>query len=43
MIKARLEGLKFKFQGDGLRVNFMPTEEDLLSMKNYALQIVSSL
>lgn len=43
MIKARLEGLKFKFQGDGLRVNFMPTEEDLNSMKNYALQIVSSL
>nr|WP_319489071.1 FprA family A-type flavoprotein [uncultured Caproiciproducens sp.] len=43
MMKSRLEHLKFKFIGDGFRVLFMPTEEDLAAMKVYAKVIVSNI
>lgn len=43
MIKSRLEQLKYRFIGDGLKVNFTPAEEDLAAMKAYAGQIVSSI
>ncbi len=43
MMKSRLELLKYKFIGDGLKVNFMPTEEDLASMRAYASEIASNI
>lgn len=43
MIKSRLEHLKFRFIGEGLRVNFMPTEENLSSMKAYASQVAAEI
>ena len=43
MIKSRMEHLKFKFIGDGLRVCFMPTEEDFDAMRAYAKEVVSNL
>ena len=43
MMKSRLEHLKLKFVGDGFRVNFKPTEEDLSNMRQYANQIASQI
>lgn len=43
MMKSRLEHLKYKFIGDGLKVNFMPTEEDLASMRAYVNEIASNI
>ncbi|QAT48477.1 FprA family A-type flavoprotein [Caproiciproducens sp. NJN-50] len=43
MMKSRLEHLKFKFVGDGLRVNFMPTPEDLSSAREYAEQVAAQI
>lgn len=43
MMKSRLEALKFRFIGDGLRVNFKPTEEDLSSMVAYAAEIAAAI
>ncbi|MCI1965697.1 MAG: FprA family A-type flavoprotein [Oscillospiraceae bacterium] len=43
MMKSRLEHLKFKFIGDGLKVNFMPTKEDLSAAKQYAAQIAAEI
>lgn len=43
MMKSRLEHLKFRFIGDGLRVNFKPTEEDLANMRQYANQVVAQM
>lgn len=43
MMKSRLEHLKFKFIGDGLRVNFKPTEDDLAAMRAYATEVVSNI
>jgi flavorubredoxin len=43
MMKDRLQHLKFKFIGDGLRVNFMPTENDLSAMKTYAEEVASNI
>ena len=39
MMKSRLEHLKFGFTGDGLRVNFVPTDDDLAAMKAYAREV----
>lgn len=43
LIKDRLCGIKYNFIGDGFKVNFMPTDEDLNNMKNYALEIVNNV
>lgn len=43
MIKDRMEHLKLSFIGDGFRVNFMPTEDDMESMRQYAREIASSI
>jgi flavorubredoxin len=43
MMKSRLEHLKLKFVGDGLRVNFMPTEEDLSAARRYGEQIAAQI
>lgn len=43
MIKSRLEHLKYNFIGEGLKVNFMPTEENLKAMKEYAGEVVSKI
>ena len=43
MIKSRMEQLKFKFIGDGFRVLFTPSDEDLAAMKVYAKVIVSNI
>ena len=43
MMKSRLEHLKYKFIGEGIRVNFMPTDADLAAMKAYADEIVSNI
>lgn len=42
MMKDRLEHLKFKFVGDGLRVNFVPTGDDLAEMKTYAARVAAA-
>lgn len=43
MMKDRLEHLKFHFIGDGLRVNFKPTEDDLKAMKAYAAEVAAAI
>ncbi|NLJ31227.1 MAG: FprA family A-type flavoprotein [Clostridiales bacterium] len=43
MMKSRLEHLKFRFIGDGLRVNFMPTEEDLAAVRAYARELAANI
>jgi NADH oxidase (H2O-forming) len=43
MMKSRLENLKYKFIGEGLKVTFMPTDEDLAAMGAYANEIVSNI
>ena len=43
MMKDRLQHLKFSFVGDGLRVNFKPTSEDIAAMKAYAAEVVSHI
>jgi flavorubredoxin len=43
MIKSRLEHLKYRFIGDGMRVNFMPTDADLAAMASYAEEIVKEI
>lgn len=43
MIKTRLSQLKYKFIGDGLKVNFEPTCDDLKSMEDYCMQIVNEI
>lgn len=43
MMKDRLQHLKFSFIGDGLRVNFKPTAEDIAAMKAYAAEVVSHI
>lgn len=43
MLKDRLEHLKFKFIGDGFRVIFKPTENDLNAMKSYAAEVAGSI
>ncbi|MBW7572518.1 FprA family A-type flavoprotein [Caproiciproducens faecalis] len=43
MMKSRMEHLKFRFIGEGFRVLFTPTDEDLASMRAYAKEIVSNM
>lgn len=43
MIKCRLSMLNFKFVGDGVKVLFNPTEEDLSKVSEYILDIASKL
>lgn len=43
MMKSRLEHLKYRFVGDGLKVNFMPSDDDLAAVRSYAREVVSSL
>lgn len=43
MMKSRLEHLKYHFIGEGLKINFMPTDADLTAMKAYACDIVSNI
>ncbi len=43
MIKSRLEHLKFKFVGDGLKITFMPTEADLAAIRAYANEVISNI
>lgn len=38
MLKARLESLGFKVVGDGLKIIFNPSDEDLQKMKDYTKQ-----
>lgn len=42
MISERIKSLGFKLNENVVKVNFMPTEEDLEEMRNYALQIASA-
>ena len=39
MMKDRLCALQYKVKGDGIKVNFMPTEEDLKAMEDYAVEV----
>lgn len=41
MMKDRLCALHYKVAGDGVTVNFMPTQEDLKAMGDYAVQVAS--
>ena len=43
MMKSRLEHLKYKFVGDGLRVNFMPAESDFSAACAYADEVIVNL
>lgn len=43
MMKSRMLHLKYDFVGDGIKVNFTPTEEDISKIKAYALQVVEKL
>ncbi len=43
MMKSRLEHLKYNFIGEGVKVNFMPTDSDLAAMKAYAGEIISNI
>ncbi len=43
MIKSRLSQLKFNFIGDGIKVNFMPNDDDIKSMKKYAMEIIQNI
>lgn len=43
MIKDRLSALKYKVLGDGVKVNFMPTEQDFTQMGEYAVEVVRSV
>ncbi len=43
MIKSRLEHLKYRFIGDGLKVNFMPADTDLKAIASYAEEIVRNI
>lgn len=43
MVKARLEQLKFQFVGEGVKAVFLPTEEDLQRMEEYALEAASQM
>lgn len=43
MIKSRLEHLKYRFIGDGLKINFMPTDADLAAMASYAEEIIKNI
>ena len=38
-MKDRLCALQYKVKGDGIKVNFMPTEEDLKAMEDYAVEV----
>ncbi len=39
MISDRLKGLGFKLNENAIKANFMPTEEDLAKMRDYATKI----
>lgn len=43
MIKSRLEHLKYKFVGDGIRANFTPSDEDFAAIKAYADEVAANL
>lgn len=43
MIKNRLTMLNFKFIGDGIKVLFKPTKEDLQKISEYTIEIASKL
>ena len=43
MIKTRLSQMRYNFIDEVYKVNFMPTEEDMEHMKQYAIEIVSNI
>lgn len=43
MIKNRLTMLNFKFIGDGIKILFKPTKEDLQKISEYTIEIASKL
>lgn len=43
MLKDRLTSLKFKFAGEGLRVNFRPNADDICKIKEYAREVASQI
>jgi flavorubredoxin len=43
MMKSRLEHLKYKFIGDGLKFNFMPTDADMAAMAAYANEVAAGM
>ena len=43
IMKQRLLGLKYKVIGDGVRVTFCPTEDDLQAMGEYALSVAQNV
>ncbi|MDF1493643.1 FprA family A-type flavoprotein [Caproiciproducens sp. CPB-2] len=43
MMKSRMEHLKFRFIGEGFRVLFNPTDEDLTAIRAYAKEIASNM
>ncbi len=43
MIKARLEGLKLSFFGEGYRINFVPSDSELAAAKAYAVDFAKTL
>ena len=42
MMKDRLNSLKYQVLGDGVKINFMPTQEDLKQMGDYAVDVVTA-
>lgn len=43
MIKSRMDHLKYKFIGDGVKANFMPTDKDYNSMAAYVKEVAANL
>jgi flavorubredoxin len=43
MLRQRLVQMKFNVPEEAVRVNFMPTEENLAQIRTYALDLVSRM
>lgn len=43
MIKSRLQCLGYKFLGEGLKVNFVPTNTDIENIRQYATELANSI
>jgi len=43
MVEERLKGLKYKFAAESISFRFTPTEENLLSCRNFADQVASTV
>ena len=43
MIKSRMQHLKYNFICDGIKANFMPTDEDIANIKAYACEVAKNI